>query len=104
MIEKSIEAGDYESVKSLMWAKEELRQSQANLRGLEEAEANEMAVTGVKEEAETDIVTDDQWQIATAHVGSSTSQDVWSAEAIDGDLDDVYTPGPDDAVGENANS
>ena len=53
-------------------------------------------ITGVKEKVETDSVTDDQWQIATAHVDSSASQDGWSAEAIDGDLDDVHTPNPNE--------
>jgi len=96
LIIQSIEAGDFESVKSLMWAKESLRQTQENLRCQEEDDANDMSLTGVENEAETDIVTDDQWQIAAEHVDSPASQDVWSAEAEDGDLDHVHTPNPNE--------
>jgi hypothetical protein len=96
MIEKSLKAGDYEAVESLLCEKEELRQSEAHLRGLQEAEATGMALTGVKKEDETDITIDDQWLWRTTQVDSSMNQDGWSAEAIDGDIDDVCTLNPNE--------
>jgi hypothetical protein len=86
MIEKSLKATDYEAVESLL----------CELRGLHEAEATGMALTGVKKEDEIDITIEDQWLWRTTQVDSSMNQDGWSAEAIDGDIDDVCTPNPNE--------
>ena len=68
---------------------------------MEEAEAKELAMAEAKEEAETDIANDGELLAAAAQVDAYMAPAAWSADAVDGDLEDAHTPNPEDEFGKN---